>query len=85
MTCNDSYSAPRRPYNEFIRGRIYRNIFFKGNELIGACSEDRGVCIIGRGLDRGYIYIDRGGGAYIGEGVYKGRGVRVGQGGLGSR
>ena len=37
MTCNDFYSAPRRPYNEFIQGRIYRSILVEGNELIGAC------------------------------------------------
>ena len=36
MTYNDSYSAPRRPYNELIQGRIYRNIIFKGNELVEA-------------------------------------------------
>ena len=55
MTCNGSYSAPRRPYNECLEVRIYGNILFRENELVGACSEDRGVCIIGRGLDRGYI------------------------------
>lgn len=36
MTCNDFYSAPRMPYNEFIQGMIYRNILFKGNELVRA-------------------------------------------------
>ena len=43
MTCNDSYSAPRRPYNERIGVRIYRNILFKGNELVGACRVYREV------------------------------------------
>lgn len=37
MTCNDFYSAPRRPYNECRGVRIYRNILFKGNELVGVC------------------------------------------------
>ena len=36
MTCNDFYSAHRRPYNEFMRDRIYRDILSKGNELVGA-------------------------------------------------
>ena len=37
MKCHDSYSAPRRPYNKFIQDRIYGDIIFKGNELVGAC------------------------------------------------
>ena len=37
MMCNDFYSAPRRPYNEYREVRIYRNIFFKGNELVEVC------------------------------------------------
>ena len=42
MTCNDSYSAPRRPYNERRGVRIYRNILFKENELVEACRVRRG-------------------------------------------
>ena len=37
MTCNDLYSAPRRPYNERIGVRIYRDILVEGNELVEAC------------------------------------------------
>ena len=37
MTCNDFYSAPRKPYTECIGVMIYRNILVEGNELIGAC------------------------------------------------
>ena len=37
MTCNDFYSAPRRPYNECIGVRIYRSMLFKGNEFVEAC------------------------------------------------
>ena len=43
MTCNDLYSAPRRPYNEFIQDGIYRNILFKRNELTGTCRVHREV------------------------------------------
>ena len=71
MACNDSYSAPRKPYNECIEVRIYRNILFKRNELVGACRvhrglwkfrgrryyKGRGICVIERVLGRGYIYI----------------------------
>ena len=42
ITCNDFYSAPRRPYNEFVEVRIYRNILFKGNELVEVCRVRRG-------------------------------------------
>ena len=37
MTYNDSYSAPRKPYNERIGIRIYRNILVEGNELVEVC------------------------------------------------
>ena len=37
MMCNDFYSAPRRPYNERIGVRIYRNIHVEGNELVEVC------------------------------------------------
>ena len=37
MTCNDFYSAPRRPYNECIGVMIYRNILVEGNELVEVC------------------------------------------------
>ena len=37
MTCNDFYSAPRRPYNECIEVMIYRNTLVEGNEFVKAC------------------------------------------------
>ena len=43
MMCNDFYSAPRRPYNKRIGVRIYKNILFKGNELVGTCRVYREV------------------------------------------
>ena len=59
MTCNDFYSAPRRPYNERIGVRIYRNILVEGNELIEACRVRRGIyeSLEGGGVIRGEGYV----------------------------